>query len=472
MKNKTILTFLISFLLFQNSSLFAQYEWRRKECPIIYQGGGSCFTLGNKVYVVGGETSPPLYTSISSLVWEYDGATNIWTQKNNFPHSLTCPTGFVINDTAYLGTGLDSTNTYHTDFWRYDEINDQWIPIASFPGSGRYEAMSFTLNGLGYVGCGHGLTENNDFYAYNPSTDSWSQMANFPGLARQNGFGNVVGNKGYFGFGYGNTGYYRDIYRYNDTLNIWDTINSFTNTGRYSPGSFVINDTLYVIGGQGSNSFFQECWAYDVAHNIWVQHASLACLFQDSIYFQGGFTLNGHGYLIPQSLHFPLYTLLEFGPADTGFTQRVAILGKDTSYNGAFTRILSVPDSCAQWSTGATGASISVSTTGRYWAHWNISCGVASDTIFISNKTGIESISGDNLIEVYPNPSSNGLFNLKLDNELIGSTLEIFDVAGRVIYTDKIREAQTTLELIVETGIYSVKITASDHCYLKKIIRL
>jgi gliding motility-associated-like protein len=59
-------------------------------------------------------------------------------------------------------------------------------------------------------------------------------------------------------------------------------------------------------------------------------------------------------------------------------------LGNDTSYCGPFSRVLSSGVAATKWSTGATGASITVTAPGLYWARDSSACGTFTDTIIIS----------------------------------------------------------------------------------------
>ena len=311
MKKQIPIIFLLAFSLF-TTTLSAQSEWRKKACPPVYQGGGVSFALGSKAYVVGGDTAPPSPAGISAQVWEYDATSNSWTQKSNFPHSANNPSCFVINDTAYVGLGLDNASTYHTDFWRYDQSTDHWTQVADFPSSARYGAMSFALNGKGYVGCGHSSVENDDFYAYDPHTNTWATKTSFPGGIRQSGVGAAAGGKGYMGMGVGNSNYYNDIYQYNDVNDSWAPISSFTNAGRYSLSAFVINDTLYVVGGVSAASYLHDCWSYSAAGDSWSAKASFGHLCPDSVFIQDAFVINGHAYMRPLHSYIPLHILLEF----------------------------------------------------------------------------------------------------------------------------------------------------------------
>lgn len=64
-------------------------------------------------------------------------------------------------------------------------------------------------------------------------------------------------------------------------------------------------------------------------------------------------------------------------------------LGKDTTYCGTFSRVLSTGNATTVWSTGVTAAAITVSSPGKYYATISGNCGSVSDTIIISQTNGI-----------------------------------------------------------------------------------
>jgi N-acetylneuraminic acid mutarotase len=466
---KQVLILLLFF--FCTISLFAQNEWRNKACPISHQGGGVSFALGTKAYVVGGDTMPPSSASISASVWEYDATSNVWTQKNNFPYSTNNPSCFVINDTAYVGLGLDNTSVYHTDFYRYDQVGDQWIQIQSFPGSARYAAMAFTLHGKGYVGCGHSTVVTNDFYMYDPQMNSWIMKANFSGSARQSGIGAAAGGKGYMGMGTG-ASTYDDLYQYNDSTNSWAQKNSFTNVGRFWSGAFVIDDGLYVMGGMNANGYFHDCWSYNAQNNGWSSQSGFGNLCPDSVFIQDAFVINGQAYIRPLDADTMLHILLEFGPADQDFLESISVLGNDTSYSNSFSRTLAAPDTSAIWSTGQTGSQITVTVPGVYTVRWNVSCGMATDTIIISSSVGIATVKGQDAISVYPNPVNGNNVDLQVSEELLNGQYEMYDMSGKLVYKNQILSEHSRLNLPESAGIYSLLIKANDNIYVQKIVKL
>jgi len=67
--------------------------------------GAVGFSLGSKGYVGAGKSE----TILVQDFWEWDQATNLWTQKANYPATFTAETkGFTIGNKGYAGVG---TNT-------------------------------------------------------------------------------------------------------------------------------------------------------------------------------------------------------------------------------------------------------------------------------------------------------------------------------------------------------------------------
>lgn len=64
-------------------------------------------------------------------------------------------------------------------------------------------------------------------------------------------------------------------------------------------------------------------------------------------------------------------------------------LGRDTTYCGIFSRVLSTGNNNTVWSTGVTASQITVTQAGTYWARVTGSCGTVSDTIVISQSNGL-----------------------------------------------------------------------------------
>ena len=86
-------------------------------------------------------------------------------------------------------------------------------------------------------------------------------------------------------------------------------------------------------------------------------------------------------------------------------------------------------------------------------------------------KTGIAEIINEN-IKVYPNPLQDGNWNLEVGSTLLGSTVEIFDDNGRLVYKAKVKNEKTEIELNVASGIYMLKISAEQKSIAVKLLKL
>lgn len=97
-----------------------------------------------------------------------------------------------------------------------------WIKRSDFEGVARTEAVSFTLNNMGYICSGYdGTARLNDLWQFNQSTGTWRQKASLPGTARNSAVALVAAGKAYVGTGFDGLNRLNDFYQYNDTTNTW-----------------------------------------------------------------------------------------------------------------------------------------------------------------------------------------------------------------------------------------------------------
>src|SRR3990172_7611012 len=90
-----------------------------------------------------------------------------------------------------------------------------WSAKANFGGTGRSNAVAFSIGSYGYIGTGYDGVTKKDFWRYDPAANLWSQMADFGGTARRAATGFAIGNFGYIGTGYDGTGpYTKDFWQY------------------------------------------------------------------------------------------------------------------------------------------------------------------------------------------------------------------------------------------------------------------
>ncbi len=96
------------------------------------------------------------------------------------------------------------------------------------------------------------------------------------------------------------------------------------------------------------------------------------------------------------------------------------------------------------------------------WTQWKLQPVILSSI----SSTGID----NNDLKVFPNPSSNGTINIKLQELKSPSKLTITDLNGKVLYSKKVMKKETQLIPKLQRGIYILKIKKGNSILNKRII--
>ena len=82
-----------------------------------------------------------------------------------------------------------------------------------------------------------------------------------------------------------------------------------------------------------------------------------------------------------------------------------------------------------------------------------------------------EIIDLDNLVSIYPNPN-NGEFKIEVKDKSLGNIkLEVYDVYGKRVFFDEIKNSMNTISLEgIAKGIYTVKLSTENEHLIKRII--
>ncbi|MFN8117525.1 MAG: kelch repeat-containing protein [Bacteroidia bacterium] len=302
-KQTTLIKITCLILAFNTSSLNAQNTWVQKSSSptsSVLRTGAFSFTIGTKGYIGGGMDAT---ATVLKTFWEYDPATDVWTQQANIPdigsqYGRTGAIGFGIGNLGYFGTGNTSGSANGTsNFYEYNPITNVWTAKASFAGGTRVSAVGFSIGNKGYIGTGttNFSTLYNDFWEYNPSTDTWTQKANFGGVARDYAVGFSISNKGYIGTGNTGTGAVNDFWEYNQTTDAWVQKANFGGGQRWTATAFSIGNYGYIGTGQNaSNTNQNDFWEYDPNIDSWSQKANFSGNIRNSAY---GFSVGSKGYI-------------------------------------------------------------------------------------------------------------------------------------------------------------------------------
>ncbi|MEZ4829841.1 MAG: T9SS type A sorting domain-containing protein [Bacteroidia bacterium] len=269
--NKQILLILLAVIMTLSAeSGFAQRipgTWEQKTS----MGSGrfwafSCAANG-KVYGGTGRTAFS-GTTIGDF-WEYDVATDVWTQRANFPGGVReGATGFSAGGRIFAGFGTPFI-AFQKDLYEYIPATDQWEARASVPGIGFAYSHGFVIDSMYYIGPENGT---NKMYAYNVNTDTWSTVADFPGLDRRAQVSFAVGGKGYIGLGFWVFGSVQgDFWAYDPVTDTWAEVAGLLPKSDQSTG-FGLGEFGYVhnVGGNQKNTHrydpVKNEWFFEVTH--------------------------------------------------------------------------------------------------------------------------------------------------------------------------------------------------------------
>ena len=222
----------------------ASNSWTQKADYLLGEGyGASAFSVGTKGYVGSG-----VFTGDS---WcEYDPGTNQWALIATPPASGTELSAISMGGKGYL---IEDSNIYE-----YDPLTDQWTTKATAPVSFGIWGSAFSIGNSGYINKG------STFYEYKPSADQWLARASFPGLSTGGSAAFAILNKGYIVAGYsGSLGdVNRETWEYNPGTNSWSVVEEFPGSSRRFTVGFSIGDRGYLgTGTNGTN--FKDFWEYD-----------------------------------------------------------------------------------------------------------------------------------------------------------------------------------------------------------------
>lgn len=259
----------IALLLVMTFTCRADYWIQRANFAGIARADAAGFSIGSKGYLGTGYTG-----TYASDWWEYDTATDAWTQKAGIPGgSGYVETGwFSIGNKGYLLSFPGGT-----DFWEYDPALNTWTLKAPFPGPVRQACVTFVANNKGYVTTGSSSTmaaSLNDLWQYDPVTNTWTQKSDLPGAARHYACGFGIGNKGYVGTGVSvSSGLLSDFWEYNSTTDTWSALPAFPGGTRVEATAFSIGNKGYMGMGSGGGVYHFDFYQFDPATNAWIQKA-------------------------------------------------------------------------------------------------------------------------------------------------------------------------------------------------------
>jgi hypothetical protein len=298
-----LVTFLFTITF---SGVFATQWLQRTSIPAVGRHRATAVGLGSKGYVGMGHINGTGTETYFADWWEFDPATNSWSQKANYPgfngvgdlglHTWT------YDSKAYVGLGEND----HYALYRYDPSINSWQQMTSAPASNNFQDTqemitdtkvfftdlwgdelweydcptdSWSLRGplpFAWYFSYSGFTYNDEcwvkadmlMWKYTPSTNTWQQVVGagvYPGYAVRASNSFFVDDKFYIanGYGQGGTGdVTSEVWEFDPATLQWSQQENFSGTSRRYSKTFIINDVAYITTGtNGTNQ--NDLWEFN-----------------------------------------------------------------------------------------------------------------------------------------------------------------------------------------------------------------
>ncbi|HZV12128.1 MAG TPA: kelch repeat-containing protein [Candidatus Kapabacteria bacterium] len=346
----------------------------------------------------------------------YDGFAQ-WTQVSAYPGSVSDGrASLVINDTAYVGGGASSS------FMQFNAANGTWIPKANIAGATKWTAISFALNGKGYVGGGNttggGVNANQtaEFYQYDPATNAWTRKADFGGGARDGLLSFAINDTGYVVGGFDGSTIWGDFWKYDASKDQWIKIGNLPMGSDVFASAFVIDNKAYIATGEKSGPYPDidqpQVWEYDPSTGNWTRKADFPGAGRNAAV---GFALNGKGYIVGGEDNFSVNF--------TDVWSYDPVADKWTKASDAY------PDALTGWMTAFVLDSTAYVGSGSGFQ----GSGIVGNNSFYSyhfSPSGVaEPVQPDIQLQAYPNPV-NGVLTVQTGSASVLMRTELFDVLG------------------------------------------
>jgi N-acetylneuraminic acid mutarotase len=191
--------------------------WTRKaDFPALSTNACVSFVIGNSIYVGFGFDG----ATFTNDLWKYDVATDQW--KEMAYTGVTRRTGAVVcsdGEKVFFGTGYNSRK--ENNWWEYFPATDTWKERRAIPGTSREFGVGMSIGNRYFVATGRHFAGNltgghlkDDVVEYDAGKNVWYVRGVLPGGGRENAISFVINGKGYIGFGENDEGLLNDLWSF------------------------------------------------------------------------------------------------------------------------------------------------------------------------------------------------------------------------------------------------------------------
>ncbi|MDD3322740.1 MAG: kelch repeat-containing protein [Paludibacter sp.] len=194
------------------------YTWTQKDSfPSFATDACVSFEYKGQIYIGAGFNG----YGFTNEFWKYSPENDKWTRLNDIP--VDGRAGAVLckgENHIFFGTGYRTLNA--NDWWEYFPDTDSWAKRKSLPDNGRENAVGMTINDHYFVSTGKHfggtLTTMHffqDILEYDASRNVWYERGKLPAGGRENAISFILNGKGYIGFGDNDNHVFNDLWSFN-----------------------------------------------------------------------------------------------------------------------------------------------------------------------------------------------------------------------------------------------------------------
>jgi N-acetylneuraminic acid mutarotase len=254
-------------------------------CPKWRHSASMVSAGDDRIILFGGSGEGAVY---HNDVWEYTISTNEWDMlmAQDDPGATSQPDGRFAQGMVYIGNdkiimfggsiSLDEQN----DTWEYDIASNEWTNLnpASHPDPRKSFCMTYDHDSnMIYLFGGYDGNKFDDLWVYDVAGNSWSEITTTPKPpARMSGGMVYAGNSKLILFGGKGQDlgvYYNDMWEYDITGDAWTEISisgsqppeMWGHQIEYLPGE----NGIILFGGHDSDSYFDDTWKFNLTDNSW-----------------------------------------------------------------------------------------------------------------------------------------------------------------------------------------------------------
>ncbi|WP_207512562.1 Kelch repeat-containing protein [Longitalea luteola] len=213
-----------------------------------------------------------------------------WKRMKNFPGpQRKFPVSFAVNGKGYVCCGR-GTNGNLNDVWEFDPATDTWTQIGDYPGSPMNSGFSFVIGNKAYVGGGSYDTPPysnyggyRSFYEFDPATKSWTKLSDLPlgdnAYALYGAVGFSIDGAGYVAGGAtGGSAKFIGILKFDAAAKTWEHVAILPTNYRnevyycYYGSAFVLGDLVYLDLGFTEWNFSTQpnlCYTWNYKTKVW-----------------------------------------------------------------------------------------------------------------------------------------------------------------------------------------------------------